>query len=185
MTRCFPQADGDTKSFHIEVKCVSAWGTVFVHGNDAAVFTDRSRVTYAALVDSREFLEAAGRVVEVVGISALVVGMGLGLLLALADLIRGRGGAAAFRRARTVLGGAILLGLEILVAADLIKTVTAELSLGSVLALGIVVLIRTVLSFTIEIEMDGVLPWRKALTRSGASLVAEGVRGPGAPTPAP
>ena len=71
---------------------------------------------------------------------------------------------------RQTFGGALLLGLEILVAGDLILTVAVEPNLDNVLVLGIIVLIRTLLSFTIEIEIDGVLPWRKALV-SGATVM--------------
>ena len=65
---------------------------------------------------------------------------------------------------RETLGGAILLGLELLVAADIVKTVTATPSLTDAAVLGLIVLIRTVLSISIEVEIDGVAPWRKALT---------------------
>lgn len=53
-------------------------------------------------------------------------------------------------------------GLEVLVAADIITTVTVDRSLESVLSLGILVIIRVVLSFALEIELDGMVPWRKA-----------------------
>ena len=72
---------------------------------------------------------------------------------------------------RDSLGAAILLGLELLVAADIVKTVASKPSLTDAAVLGMIVLIRTVLSITIEIEVDGVAPWRKALT-SGAQILA-------------
>ncbi|HEX9517228.1 MAG TPA: DUF1622 domain-containing protein, partial [Streptosporangiaceae bacterium] len=56
----------------------------------------------------------------------------------------------------------LLLGLEILVAADLIRTVAVAPTLDNVLVLGMIVLIRTFLSFSLEIEIHGVLPWRRA-----------------------
>lgn len=76
---------------------------------------------------------------------------------------------------RTTLGSAILLGLEVLVAADLIRTITSKPSLEDALILGLVVLIRTVLSMSIQIEIDGVLPWRRALLTSGGQLIGEAV----------
>jgi hypothetical protein len=69
----------------------------------------------------------------------------------------------------------VLLGLEILVAADLIRTVAVAPTLDNVLVLGMIVLIRTFLSFLLEIEIDGILPWRRA-TGSGpesASLITD------------
>jgi hypothetical protein len=65
----------------------------------------------------------------------------------------------------------LLLGIEVLVAADLIKTVAVDASLQNVAILGLIVLIRTFLSFSLEIEMEGVVPWRRALIggRTGAS----------------
>ena len=56
----------------------------------------------------------------------------------------------------------MLLGLEILVAADIIETITIDRSLESAASLGLLVLIRVVLSFSLEAETDGMLPWRKA-----------------------
>ena len=81
-------------------------------------------------------------------------------------------GARAFKTLRNSIGGAILLGLELLVAADIVKTVTSKPSLTDAAILGLIVLIRTVLSFTIEVEIDGVAPWRKALTTGPASAGA-------------
>jgi uncharacterized membrane protein len=79
------------------------------------------------------------------------------------------------RQAYTVLrqafGGTLLLALEVLVAADLIRTVAVSPTLDNVLVLGLIVLIRTFLSFSLEIEIDGVVPWRRAVA-SGATTVA-------------
>ncbi len=80
------------------------------------------------------------------------------------------------------LGGAILLGLELLVAADIVKTVTATPSLTDAAVLGLIVLIRTVLSISIEVEIDGVAPWRKALT-TGPQVLARATRESAWPAP--
>ena len=71
---------------------------------------------------------------------------------------------------RQAFGGVILLGLEILVAGDLIRTVAVEPTLENVVVLGLIVLIRTFLSFSLEIEINGVPPWRRALV-SGATVI--------------
>jgi uncharacterized membrane protein len=68
---------------------------------------------------------------------------------------------------RTVFGRSILLGLEFLVAADIIRTVAVEPSLENVAVLGLIVLIRTLLSFSLEVEIDGTWPWRRAAARAG------------------
>ncbi|HEY0112362.1 MAG TPA: DUF1622 domain-containing protein [Allosphingosinicella sp.] len=72
------------------------------------------------------------------------------------------GGVRAYELYRANLGRGILLGLEILVGADIIATVTAPLTLRSVGLLSLVVLIRTFLSFSLETEIEGRWPWRRA-----------------------
>src|SRR5512135_583077 len=92
--------------------------------------------------------------------------------------VRGRRLAALRKRAgglssaAETFGGVLLLGLEILVAADLIRTVAVAPTVENVAVLGLIVLIRTFLSFSLEIEVEGVPPWRRALA-SGASRVAQ------------
>ncbi len=125
---------------------------------------------------------------EVLGAVAMVVGTIIAFTLGIRSLQRNEGGAAAFQTVRTTLGGGILLGLEVLVAADLIRTITSKPSIEDALILGIIVLIRTVLSMSIQIEIDGVLPWRRALLTSGASVVAGQIardRDAGGPSPQP
>lgn len=66
-----------------------------------------------------------------------------------------------FLQVRQCLGRGILLGLEFLVAADIIHTVAVELTYKTVATLAIIVLIRTFLSFTLEVELSGRWPWQK------------------------
>jgi uncharacterized membrane protein len=80
----------------------------------------------------------------------------------------GRRGYAVLRES---FGGVLLLALEVLVAADLIRTVAVAPTLANVAALGLIVLIRTFLSFSLQIEIEGVPPWRR-LARSGAAVAA-------------
>ena len=68
----------------------------------------------------------------------------------------------AYTTYRANLGRGILLGLELLVGADIISTITAPLTLQTVGLLGLVVLIRTFLSFSLETEIEGCWPWRRA-----------------------
>jgi uncharacterized membrane protein len=120
------------------------------------------------------FFERATQAFEVLGVSSMIVGTVFAFALAVVTWRRTDGG-RAFKTLRDSLGGAILLGLELLVAADIVKTVTSTPSLTDAAVLGMIVLIRTVLSFTIEVEVDGVAPWRKALT-TGPQVLARGAR---------
>ncbi|SDG75375.1 DUF1622 domain-containing protein [Microbacterium pygmaeum] len=112
---------------------------------------------------------------EAIGATAMVIGFIIAVVLGARALQRGDGGTAAFSVLRTTLGSAILLGLEVLVAADLIRTITSKPSMEDALILGVIVLIRTVLSMSIQIEIEGTLPWRRALTTSGAQLIGRAV----------
>ena len=112
---------------------------------------------------------------EVIGASAMIIGFAIAVVLGLRSLQRGEGGRSAFTVVRTTLGSAILLGIEVLVAADLIRTITSKPSLENAATLGLIVLIRTVLSISIQIEIEGVLPWRRALLTSGGQLIGEAV----------
>jgi uncharacterized membrane protein len=110
-----------------------------------------------------ETMEQVARGVEVVGIATLVLGLVVALIQAARVLIGGQEAEKAYRVVRTVFGRSILLGLEFLVAADIIRTVAVEPSLENVGVLGLIVLIRTFLSFSLEVEIDGTWPWRRAV----------------------
>lgn len=104
-------------------------------------------------------IEAVGEVIDVVGVIAIVVGVVYAILDA---ALRGvRRVSPVYTRFRRVLGRAILLGLELLVAADIIKTVAVTPTLESVAVLGVIVLIRTFLSWSLELEISGRWPWQK------------------------
>lgn len=107
---------------------------------------------------------------EFVAALTLVAGLLFAVLLTARVWARSRDIRASYVMMRRSFGGAILLGLEILVAGDLIRTVAVSPSLENVVVLAIIVLIRTFLSFSLEIEIEGVAPWRRALV-SGASVV--------------
>ena len=109
-------------------------------------------------------MEGVARGVEVLGIATLVLGLVAALVRAARMVAGGQGAEEAYRALRTVFGRSILLGLELLVAADLIRTVAVEPSLQNVAVLGVIVLIRTFLSFSLEVEIDGSLPWRRRLS---------------------
>lgn len=106
-----------------------------------------------------EYISVVGEAVDVLGVIAIVVGV----LYAILDAaLRGiRRLHPVYTRFRRVLGRAILLGLELLVAADIIKTVAVTPTLDSVVVLAIIVLIRTFLSWSLELEISGRWPWQK------------------------
>jgi uncharacterized membrane protein len=116
-----------------------------------------------------ETMEQVARGVEVVGIATLVLGLVVALIQAARVLIGGQEVEEAYRVVRTVFGRSILLGLEFLVAADIIRTVAVEPSLENVGVLGLIVLIRTFLSFSLEVEIDGTWPWRRHQPGAGAA----------------
>jgi uncharacterized membrane protein len=101
----------------------------------------------------------AGHAIEVAGVATIVIGVLVTGVLAARDLRHGPAD-AIFRSVRQRLGRAILLGLELLVAADIIGTITEDPSLGRVFVLAVIVLIRTFLSFTLELEISGRWPWQ-------------------------
>lgn len=71
---------------------------------------------------------------------------------------------------RQAFGGTLLLGLEVLVAADLLRTVAVAPTLSNVYVLGLIVVIRTFLSFSLETEIEGVAPWRRALVGGAGTI---------------
>lgn len=105
----------------------------------------------------------------------MIIGFVIALVLGARSVLRSEGGGVAFSVLRNTLGAAILLGLEVLVAADLIRTITSKPSVEDALILGIIVVIRTVLSMSIQIEIDGVAPWRRAFLTSGGQLLGAAV----------
>jgi uncharacterized membrane protein len=111
-------------------------------------------------VGFEETMDVIARGVESIGIVTLVLGLAAALVQAGLVLSRGQGGEEAYRIVRTVFGRSILLGLEFLVAADIIRTVAVQPSLENVAVLGLIVLIRTFLSFSLEVEIDGRWPWQ-------------------------
>ena len=75
----------------------------------------------------------------------------------------------SYKFLRQELGKAILLGLEILVAGDIIGTVVTEPTMGRVLVLAVIVLIRTFLSLSLEVELEGRFPWQQSSVKSRGS----------------
>ena len=107
-----------------------------------------------------QIMDYVSRGFEVVGVIVLVIGFLSGVVRAVHAYFTGHA-EASYDVMRRYFGRTILLGLEILVAADLIRTVAVDPTWQNVVVLGLIVLIRTFLSFSLEVEMDGVWPWRR------------------------
>ena len=98
---------------------------------------------------------------EVAGVVVIMAGLVLALVRAAVRLLGGHDASGAYDLIRSIFGKSVLLGLEILVAADLIRTIAVDPSLDNLYVLLLLVLIRTFLSWALEVELDGVWPWRK------------------------
>jgi uncharacterized membrane protein len=105
-----------------------------------------------------EMMEDVALGFEVVGVAIILLGGAYGLLRAVWRRADGR---SLFVEARTAFGQPLLLGLEVLVAADIIETVTVDRTLETVASLALLVLVRVVLSFSLDVEIDGAFPWRR------------------------
>jgi uncharacterized membrane protein len=113
-------------------------------------------------------MEFVVRGFEIAGIAILAVGSLRAAVVAAAALMRGER-VGVYERARVQVGQAILLGLEVLIIADIVLTVTIDQTIESAATLGIIVLVRTFLSFSLEIELEGVVPWRRRDSRRESS----------------
>ena len=108
-----------------------------------------------------QLLHATTRGIEVAGVLVIVAGA----LVAGFNYLRDVAAPQAYGRLRATLGRAILLGLELLVAADIINTVAIKPSVDSLVVLAGIVLIRTFLSLSMEVEIEGRWPWQRGKER--------------------
>lgn len=119
-----------------------------------------------------QIVETVGSAIDVAGVVLIIVG----LVIASGRYLQKFRGDGSYTRYRQDIGRAILLGLEVLVAGDIIKTVAVRPTPVGVAVLGGIILIRTFLSFSLEVELDGRFPWQRA-SGSGSSE-PPGVTGP-------
>lgn len=113
-------------------------------------------------MDFERIMQWTVRFVEGVGVAVLAGGIVVVAVLAVAAIVRGRSLEQVYGDTRVLLGRVLLLGIEVLVAGDIIRTVAIDLTLVAVAELAGIVLIRTFLSWTIELETEGRWPWRQA-----------------------
>jgi len=119
-------------------------------------------------VHFEEWMELVVHVFEASGVAILAVGSLVALVGAARAVSRGER-RTAYQQARQHVGRAILLGLEVLIIADIVQTITIDPTLESVITLGVLVLVRTFLSFSLEIELEGVVPWRRGSAKPDRS----------------
>jgi uncharacterized membrane protein len=124
-------------------------------------------------VEFESAISAVGTAVDVVGVAVIVVGAAIASFRALRPLL-GRRGEPVYEKYRRDLGRSILLGLEFLVAADIIKTVAVAPTFTSVGVLALIVLIRTFLSFSLQLEITGRWPWQKGASQKQPAAEAAG-----------
>ena len=129
-----------------------------------AVAAEASAGTFSVLMDH------VAQGFEVLGVAILAVGVIWSFVLAVVAGRRSGWSAKTYLILRQAFGGTLLLGLEVLVAADLVRTIAVSPTLDNVLVLGLIVVIRTVLSFSLETEIEGVAPWRRALISGAGTL---------------
>jgi uncharacterized membrane protein len=138
------------------LSCASPWpasAAVLPEGASAEVSGMRASVDHA--------LHWIATIIEVAGVGIIVIAAVLASTLFVRQGFGVPGWARAYRGFRANLGRGILLGLELLVAADIIGTVAVTPSFQTLGVLALIVLIRTFLSFSLEVEIEGHWPWRR------------------------
>jgi uncharacterized membrane protein len=112
-------------------------------------------------VEYEETIHDAVRVVETVGAGIMVVGGFAAFVLFAVRASNPVARQGSYEELRRNLGRSILLGLEVLIVADIVQTIIVDPTFASVAVLGAIVVIRILLSFSLEVEMDGMWPWNR------------------------
>ena len=112
------------------------------------------------------YIELLAKLLEIAGVAIILIGAALSTFWFLGETRRPGNWRSAYEHYRANLGRGILLGLELLVGADIIGTITAPLTFVSVGLLAVIVVIRTFLSFSLETEIEGCWPWQRRAARA-------------------
>jgi uncharacterized membrane protein len=118
-------------------------------------------------MDSKHTIEIIVSVFELVGVAILVIGALIAFIRAIVSFIQLRDGPTAYRHLRLYLGRSIIVGLEILIAADIVRSVAIDPTFASVGVLGLIVLVRTFLSWSLDVEINGEWPWQRTRLHKG------------------
>ncbi len=139
-------------------------GPLFNNTPGNSLPADAARSVWPTFFEAVEFV---GLLIDAAGVIAILGGVAI----AVVRFARYRRSAQlqdseqdCYRRFRQDLGRGILLGLEFLVAADIVRTVALTPTLESVIVLGIIVMIRTFLSIALQVELEGTWPWQRSQT---------------------
>jgi uncharacterized membrane protein len=117
--------------------------------------------------EAHAIVDVLAKSLELIGVAIILGGIVLASAAFLLEGGRHRDWRVAYERYRSNLGRGILLGLELLVGADIISTITAPLTFESVGLLAGIVVIRTFLSFSLETEIEGCWPWQRTSKAAG------------------
>tara|TARA_B110000977_G_scaffold83305_1_gene111314 strand:+ start:268 stop:609 length:342 start_codon:yes stop_codon:yes gene_type:complete len=107
----------------------------------------------------RVYIVFVAKIIETIGVFTIFIGLLYSFLVFLIGLAKKK--IKQLEKLRQTIGKSILLGLEVLIAADIILTVSTEPTLRSVTILGLIVVVRTILSTSLQVELDGKFPWQK------------------------
>ena len=118
-------------------------------------------------MDIKYTIELIGSAFELAGVAVLVIGSVLAFVRSIVSLIRLRNGPVAYRHLRLYLGRSIVVGLELLIAADIVRSVAIDPTFTSVGVLALIVLVRTFLSWSLEVEINGEWPWQRSRLHKG------------------
>jgi uncharacterized membrane protein len=110
------------------------------------------------------YIDYIAKTIEVIGVLTIFLGAVYSLIIFIKSIIKKEDG--NYKKLRQTLGKSILIGLEILIAADIIATVVTDPTLLSVSVLGLIVLIRTFLSMSLQVELEGKFPWQNSKIKS-------------------
>jgi uncharacterized membrane protein len=113
-------------------------------------------------MDIKHIIEVVGVGFEGAGVMALVIGTLFAFTVYVSSLLRPGNTSTAYQALRRDLGKALLIGLELLVAADIVRSVALDATFASVGVLGLIVVVRTFLSWSLEVEINGRWPWQHA-----------------------
>jgi len=107
----------------------------------------------------KQMIVYSAKLMEVLGVSVIILGALFSIIMFFIDTIKKND--SPYDTLRKRLGRSILLGLEFLVAGDIISTVAIKPTISTVVVLAVIVIIRTFLSFSLQIELEKKLPWRQ------------------------
>jgi len=111
-----------------------------------------------------KIIELVAMILEVMGVAVIALAF---LYATVRSLLYFRGKEGAYERLKSFIGKALQLGLEFLIAADIIRTVSVRPTMESIMSLGLLIVVRTFLSWSITVEIEGCWPWQMAKMRKG------------------